>query len=163
MADYWKPIEGWPKYQVGRCGDVRGQSGKLLKKRPDGKGYLRVALCNKGERVDKRVHILVAQAFIPNPLNLPEVNHINLNKAQNNSLNLEWCTHQENMDHYYANGDVVVLQGEDHGMAKLKEEDVVQIRLMLEEGYSSRTISKTYPVTEQMIYRIKYRKAWKHI
>jgi hypothetical protein len=67
-------------------------------------GYYRVNLSYKGEKVTKYVHILLAQTFIPNPENKPEVNHINGLKHDNRLCNLEWVTVQENVIHAYANG-----------------------------------------------------------
>lgn len=63
------------------------------------KGYRRVALSVDNKRKIYHVHVLVAKAFIPNPLNKPFINHIDGNKKNNNVSNLEWCTHAENQKH----------------------------------------------------------------
>lgn len=70
-----------------------------MKPLPDMKGYQNVVLCKNGNSYNKIIHRLVAQAFIPNPNNLPEVNHKDGNKANNHVDNLEWITHRENVSH----------------------------------------------------------------
>lgn len=68
-------------------------------------GYMYVSLNKNGKSFNKRLHILVAQAFIPNPENKPQVNHIDGNKENNNLENLEWCTSSYNVrDMYRRNG-----------------------------------------------------------
>ena len=62
-------------------------------------GYIRVGIRRYGNRKQERVHRLVMQAFTSNPLNKPQVNHINSIKTDNRVENLEWCTNQENSDH----------------------------------------------------------------
>ena len=74
--------------------------GRTFTKTDDGRGYDRVSL----EEKPYRIHRLVAEAFIPNPLNLPEVNHKDGNKKNNCVENLEWVTHQENMAHAVKTG-----------------------------------------------------------
>ena len=63
--------------------------------------YQRLTLSNQGKTTYLYVHRLVAEAFIPNPNNLPEVNHIDGNTQNNSVSNLEWCTHQQNVQHAF--------------------------------------------------------------
>lgn len=70
--------------------------GLILKQYDNGNGYLHVVLSMNGKTVTKKVHRLVAETFIPNPDNFPEVNHKNCNRANNNVENLEWCTRSYN-------------------------------------------------------------------
>ena len=118
MEEIWKDIEGFEGlYQVSNLGRVRsldriakrqrnGQSydipvnGKILGQRPIKKGYLRVALSKGYKQMSYlQVHRLVAVAFIPNPDNLPQVNHIDEDKTNNRVDNLEWCNNKYNSDH----------------------------------------------------------------
>lgn len=77
------------------------KSGKLieLKCRVNEHGYSVVRLCLNGKKVNKRVHRLVAETYINNPHNLPEVNHKDENKTNNNVSNLEWCDSQYNSEY----------------------------------------------------------------
>ena len=89
-------------YQVSSTGVIRNAKGQTLKPQPD-RGYRRVSLFkNKGRRTFK-VHQLVALAFIPNPENLPTVNHKNHKRWDNRKDNLEWATHSEQQYHSYTN------------------------------------------------------------
>lgn len=72
-----------------------------LKQVADTKGYMRVHFCINYKKSTAKVHRLVAELFIPNPDNKPQVNHIDGNKKNNNVSNLEWVTNQENMNHRY--------------------------------------------------------------
>jgi hypothetical protein len=72
-----------------------------LEKRPS--GYITVQISKNGKRKNFFVHRLVAKAYIPNPDNLPHINHKNGNKSDNRVTNLEWCNSQQNMDHAIAN------------------------------------------------------------
>ena len=79
---------------------VRFQKGKILQPHISNHGhYLALTLCKNNKRHTKRVHRLVAETFIPNPDNLPEVNHIDGDKFNNTVKNLEWCTDRQNKDH----------------------------------------------------------------
>lgn len=75
------------------------ETGKALTPKNNGNGYLRIYI----PKIKKRflLHRLVATAYIPNPDNKPQVNHIDGNKHNNSASNLEWCTGQENMSHFY--------------------------------------------------------------
>lgn len=67
-------------------------------------GYKSVGLCKDGVRKTWLIHILVAKAFIPNPLGKRTINHINCNKTDNRVCNLEWATYSENIKHAFAHG-----------------------------------------------------------
>ena len=94
----WKQVKGYNgKYEVDEQGQIRNaQTGAKLKATPSSLGYLRITLQHNGRQTKRYVHRLVAEAFIPNPQNLPEVNHKDEDKANNRLENLEWCTHQYN-------------------------------------------------------------------
>lgn len=77
---------------------------KFLISNSDSNDYPIIQLCRNRKRVSKLIHILVAQAFIPNLNNLPEVNHKDGDKQNCGKDNLEWCTKQENMNHALTKG-----------------------------------------------------------
>ena len=94
----WRPIAGFPNYQVSNKGNVMNlKTGRVIKNSIDCNGYMSVNLWKNNKLKHFRVHILVAQAFLPNPLNLPQVNHIDECKTNNDANNLEWCTASQNI------------------------------------------------------------------
>ena len=94
-----KEIKGFPDYFVTEDGRVFStKKGELRELKLCGTGYKHVTLIN-GQRKYPSVHRLVAEAYIPNPDNLPEVNHIDENKLNNNVDNLEWVTRSQNNRH----------------------------------------------------------------
>ena len=95
-----KPIPDSPGYLITPDGRVFNQNGTEKKLTPNYKGYLTVNLSYEGKQHLKRVHRLVAQTYIPNPDNKPDVNHKDGNKQNNRVDNLEWVTNQEN--HWHA-------------------------------------------------------------
>lgn len=127
----WRPIEGFPNYEVSNFGRVRSLSrfvsshnskklferkGRILKILNIPKRYSQVSFKINGKQFTRTVHRLVAQAFIPNPENKEEVNHIDFNKHNNHVSNLEWVTYDENLSHAIANELRPV--GENHYKAK---------------------------------------------
>lgn len=121
MNEEWKDIEGYDgRYQVSNLGNVRRIEYSLitvkgyifkyptknLKLQRQSEGYLQVGLTKDGIKKKKYVHNLVAEAFIPNPHNLPEINHKDYDKTNNNVNNLEWCTHQYNIQDMLKHYDV---------------------------------------------------------
>ena len=94
-----KDIKGYEGlYAITSCGKVWSyRRNRFLKARDKGDGYVKVTLTDRnGKAQDRSIHRLVAEMYIPNPDNLPEVNHKNEDKAKNNVQNLEWCTRQYN-------------------------------------------------------------------
>ena len=107
MEELWKPI-GYEGYEVSNLGRVKSYkydkiNGKIMKPYKNTKGYLQIDLQLDGRKRENRVHLsvhrLVAIAFIPNPDNLPQVNHKDEDKTNNCVDNLEWCTNDYNA-HY---------------------------------------------------------------
>lgn len=103
MDEVWKDIKGYEGlYQVSNLGRVKRLKGKymksdkLLKQVTLDSGYIAVGLCKHNKAKNFRVHRLVAEAFIPNPEEKPQVNHINEDKTNNMVSNLEWMTAKEN-------------------------------------------------------------------
>ena len=88
-------------YAVCSNGTIIGPSGKSVG-REGVRGYFSFFNIDSGK--DEKVHRVVAQCFIPNPMRLPQVNHIDGNKLNNNASNLEWVTQSENIQHAYDNG-----------------------------------------------------------
>ena len=104
MKEIWKDIKGYEgKYQISNLGNVKNLKTSYILKGVDTRGYLRVGFTKNKKVKLFRIHRLVAEAFIPNPYNKPEINHIDGNKHNNKITNLEWCTSQENTIHSYKN------------------------------------------------------------
>ena len=104
----WRMIKNYPMYEVSNEGRIRsyynGRHGKreipkILSLKVDKIGYVFIHLKNNLGRKPIRVHRLVAEAFIPNPNNLPEVNHKDENKNNNSVYNLEWCERLYNVQY----------------------------------------------------------------
>jgi len=111
MKEIWKDIIGFDTfYQVSNLGHVRsilvrrGSQARRLKPTGTGRrhsGYLAVTLSKNNKSVKLTVHRLVGTAFIPNPDNLPQINHKNGKKSDNRVTNLEWCSNSQNLLHAY--------------------------------------------------------------
>lgn len=100
----WRPVKGYEGlYEISNTGEVKSiyynKKPKILKKSMTTTGYYKVGLWKNKRKKSLRVHKLVAKAFIPNPENKPNINHIDGNPLNNHRGNLEWCTQQENVIH----------------------------------------------------------------
>ena len=94
------PIKGYENYLVSEDGQIyNSKTGRTLKPSPSANGYYRVGLRKEGQTKTMYVHRIVAEAFIPNPNNYNEVNHIDEDKANNTVENLEWVAHKSNVNH----------------------------------------------------------------
>lgn len=107
------------------------------------------------------IHRLLAEAFIPNPLNLPQINHIDGNKINNALSNLEWVTAKQNMQHGFKIG--IYKRGEARHTSKLTEEQVKTIRSRIEKGDMQKKIAEDFGVGQSAITAIKQKKTWTHI
>ena len=112
MEEIWKDIEGYEGYyQISNLGNVKSlarnvirsdgviqpHKERIMDKRVSIDGYYIAKLTVNRKSKSIGIHILVARHFIPNPDNLPEVNHKDLDRKNNRVDNLEWCTHQDNV------------------------------------------------------------------
>ena len=99
-GEIWKDIEGYEgHYRISNFGRVYSIKSGILLKQKNKRGYLEVGLCKNGKHRYMQTHRLVALNFIPNPENLPHVNHKDENKQNNCVSNLEWCTVEYNINY----------------------------------------------------------------
>lgn len=125
-------------------------------------GYLQVAFGTAKVKRTFLVHRLVAESFIPNPENKPQVNHIDGNKLNCHISNLEWVTPRENLIHAFKTG--LQKRGEAHGRSKLTEEQVREIRYRYaNEKISYAQLSRDYNVNPNSIKRILNGETWTHV
>lgn len=150
--------------KVGNKGGYRIQQEKPLKK-ADMNGYCRVHLYKNNKVFAKLVHRLIAEAYIPNPENLPWINHIDANTKNNSINNLEWCTPKQNSQHAYKMGLMKKIQlfGEKNGSAKLTESTVRQMRAMYEIEPNCSKIARHFKVNPRTAYDICHGRKWKHL
>lgn len=171
MNEIWKDISQYKGlYQISNLGNVKtlkrtiksdspkhknGQrtiSERILKPWIDNRGYKRIELKNK----KYLVHRLVAKQFIPNPKNLPQINHIDSDKTNNRVDNLEWCTNKQNCIHS--------VKSNTFGASKLKSEHIPIIRYILNNKCMSETeIGKLFGVHRKTINDISTNRTWKHV
>lgn len=163
----WKDIPGWETlYQISNTGKVKSlyRYKKELKQSTTEKGYKYVSLPLNGKWCNKRVHVLVAIVFIPNPENKPFVNHKDGDKTNNNYWNLEWVTSSENTIHALTTGLKIPIKGQNHANSKLTDEKVILIRKLYSETKTSfRKLGKQFNVSGSVIQGIVTNKTWKHL
>ena len=125
----------------------------------DNSGYLRV--CINGKSL--QLHRFIAKMFIENPNNLPQVDHINNDKTNNNIQNLQWCTLKQNVQKAYKDGIVPARKGTLHGMSKFTEEEARAIKY--DYPHLTHTeVAKMYPKCSVVsVSNIRNGKNWTHI
>jgi hypothetical protein len=144
-----KPVDGYAGiYSVTREGMVYShRGGRFLRLSLDNYGYRKVSLQVDCQRKTPKVHRLVAMAFLPNPNNLPLVNHKDLNKQNNTVDNLEWCDHKHNTRHAAAAGATLSFR-----RRKLSESDLIQIRELSAAGAPINDIARLIGVSYGCIH-----------
>jgi len=168
QEEIWKEIEGYngvyfvsntgkvksvDHYCEGRIGNGK-QTGRVLKLSKCHKGYLRVSLSLNKKRFSTGAHRLVAIAFIPNPKNKPQVNHINGIKTDNRVENLEWCTNKENQIHAVKNNLNNPNFGENNHNSKLTNKQVLNIRNLHKIGFTGKDLAKDHNISEAAMSKI---------
>lgn len=133
MEEIWKDIKGYEGlYQISNKGQVKSLYReytlkvskiivleKILKPQKDRLGYQRIAFSYvKGKPTQFLLHRLIAEYFIPNPNNLPVINHIDNNPSNNSIENLEWCTQSHNIQHCFNQGRKPILSGKNNPRSK---------------------------------------------
>ena len=176
MKERGKIIEEFPKYLISNKGRI-----KILSTLEDKKvfvkddGYIATTL-GDGKQSYKYVHRLVAEAFIKNKHNKPQVNHINGIKGDNRAENLEWVTPDENIRHAIDTGLLKYKKkekeiknsryslGEEVNGSKLTPEEVIEIRVLWElREFKQVELAEKFGVDNSTINDIIRRKRWKHI
>ena len=176
--EIWKDIKGYEgMYQVSTQGNLKSLDrivnhpksikltlkGGVIKSSVNGSGYKIVQLNKNGKGVIYLVHRLVSGAYLNNPDNKPQVNHIDGNKANNLLENLEWVTRSENMIHAYENN--LNHKGENHYKSKLSKTRVSAIKrlLRINPNVNKYSLAKKVGVTNGVIYQIINNTTWKHV
>ncbi len=142
-------------YDITKNGEIINKhTGKCLKGQKNGKGYLRVGI---GKKL-MFVHRLVATKYVPNPNNLPQVNHKDGNKLNNSADNLEWVSNQDNRNHALENG--LHIMGERCPWAKLNQDQVDFIRKY--DNIPSKEMAKIFSISYSHVREIRRNTTWRH-
>lgn len=152
--EVWRPLYGG-RYFISSIGNVKSTKIGPMRVRSDRWGYLYVRVWVNGFQVQKRIHRLVAEAFIGK--SKLHVNHINGIKTDNRLANLEYVTCAENMLHAKKHG--LVARGSRQGHSKLESGDVKKIRKLL-GTMSQGAIAKRFGVSPSTISEIRLKKIW---
>lgn len=151
-------------YWITKEGRVFNKRKKELKGSKDFEGYISITLRKNNKSINKRMHRLVLETFKPNHEKKLFVNHKNGIKHDNRLENLEWVTASENHLHAFKIGLRKAQKGEKHGNSKLKDEQVREIKKLIEEGkLTNIEIGKLFNVSHQTISSIKMGKNWSWI
>lgn len=167
QKEIWKPVVGFEnRYQVSNIGRVKGlHRGKeiILKNQLHKTGYITLSFWVNGRPKVVKVHRLVANAHLPNPNQLPVINHINCIKTDNRVENLEWCTKERNTQLAHKTGLIKGCKGSTNGNSRLCEKDVAEIKYLLNEFVPGKQIAKLFGISKFAVYAIKIGKTWKHV
>jgi hypothetical protein len=162
QKEIFKDVLGYEgSYQISNLGNIKSikfNKDRMLKKHISNNGYEIITLHNKGKLKTHTIHRLLALAFIPNPQNKPQINHIDGVKTNNVITNLEWATVSENTKHAFDNN--LCKNGENHYFAKLDNNSVIEI---FKSKLNIKQLSEIYKVSVITIYKIKQKANWAHL
>ena len=136
---------------------------RVMSQSSDADGYMKLTLSRNGKKKSVAVHRLVARAFIDNPHNLPEINHIDEDKTNNRVENLEWCTTAYNLTYGHR---LDCAKGERSPKSKLTEDQVKTIRNIYIKGdaeFGQAALGRKYGVSQQSIRSIVTCETWRHL
>ena len=162
--EIWKDINGFRElYQISNLGRVRRKDNfKVLKPLSISKGYKGVRLYETKDKArTKKIHRLVAEYFIPNPLNLPQVNHKDGNKSNNRIDNLEWCSNEFNMNHAIMNK--LIKLGEQRPCSKCTEKSLLLLQRLIECSFTIKQLSIIYCISKNSMKEIIRGKTYGHL
>jgi hypothetical protein len=187
MSEIWKDIKGAEGfYQVSNCGRIKSVAGiayrdsvfgnfqkkeRILKCGKNQKGYIQFSFSRGNRKGITMVSRLVAEAFIPNKLNKPQVNHINGIVSDNHATNLEWCTNSENQLHAYRTGLTPSRKGKGVKILSTEREELVQLNTMygldhtltgIEYGVCSASIGRIIK-TKSVMHPLRYKQMCENI
>ena len=170
LVEAWRIVPGFTKYAISTRGRViRLDSGRIRKavpntrtKRKGNYPYLYIGLYRNGSMKMLAVHKLVASAFLGPPPKGLEVNHEDGDPSNNALGNLEYITHQKNIEHAFKMGLVPRASGEAHYRARLSEDSVRKIRKKLKR-HSIASVARSFNVSVGAIQKIKNGTTWKGV
>lgn len=162
MAEQYKKIKGYSHYRIYKNGRIYSEFiNRYITPTEDSSHYLQNTLVDdNGNRKTIKTHRLVAIAFLPNPENLPDVNHKDFNRRNNNVENLEWCTEKYNTQ-YTSKYNLGINKESYMKLSPLTEEHVLLIPTLLNYGFSVKLISRLYRVGHITIRNIVSGKTWR--
>lgn len=170
LLTVWEPVVGYEgQYAVSNKGKVKvlqssqaRRVGTIFRGSPNNLGYPMVKLSGK-KRIMKAVHSIVTEAFLGKRPYKFVVNHKDFDKTNNRLENLEYTTYKGNYHHSYASNVAAMPRGEASYRSKLKEQQVLEIKIGLENGETSPNLARQYGVATTTIKSIKQGLNWKHV
>jgi DNA-binding XRE family transcriptional regulator len=176
--EIWKQVPEYPDYEASSLGNIRSldkivpkwnapfyrkRKGKILKKSIGTNGYYYISMYKDKKQKSFKVARVIAQTFLNNPRNLPEVNHINSNRTDDRVQNLEWCNRSQNMKHAFDKG-FACQKGEKNGYSKLSKKEVIEIKRLHSIGdYKQKELAKIFNISKTTIHNVIKGKTWSHL